>query len=425
MSELTLDFNWVDQSDKERPELNATFATLLIQVGDDVVTQVHHKPSQTTRKEVVVPLYCLAEWLVGNWWSLLYEAEVPGRSGFLRRHSAASSPYGYCYPDLRIVSEGSHTRLEWCPYNYHFAGLQFTAGGMHRLPIESVSQVLSDFIEAVDQRLKGMGITGSWMQTEWEVLQHTLGVADEESFCRAAAWLGLDPYELSDERSAQLIDVASTIPLTLREDALRAINPEELQVLTGWLRTAQSRMPHRLTTADLHRLRASVRSKDFQLRPWEVGYALAEQARSSLGLTEKEAASIEDICGGQLPVALVPRSPSNIDGLAQLDGVPLCVTSKSRPESQRFLVARALGYYLRSDCEWALFTTARTEAQQVSRAFAAELLAPARAIKQEVPERGYLLQDDVLDLAARFKVSTHVIEYQIRNHQLANLATSD
>lgn len=58
-----------------------------------------------------------------------------------------------------------------------------------------------------------------------------------------------------------------------------------------------------------------------------------------------------------------------------------------------------------------LIGSGHTEATQIERAFAAELLAPAAEIKQALA----LGLDDLEVIAERFAVSTAVIEHQIEN----------
>ena len=65
-----------------------------------------------------------------------------------------------------------------------------------------------------------------------------------------------------------------------------------------------------------------------------------------------------------------------------------------------------------------LVTNTQTEHQQRNRAFAAEFLAPAEAIRERLPA-SHLSEEDVEDLAQEFRVSGFVVRHQIENHKLA------
>lgn len=69
----------------------------------------------------------------------------------------------------------------------------------------------------------------------------------------------------------------------------------------------------------------------------------------------------------------------------------------------------------------AVLTRAPTHRQQRNRAFAAEFLAPAEALRQRVPHR-IVHEDAVAELAETFCVSTVVIERQLENHRIAQVA---
>ncbi|KGO32810.1 hypothetical protein JT06_18235 [Desulfobulbus sp. Tol-SR] len=61
-----------------------------------------------------------------------------------------------------------------------------------------------------------------------------------------------------------------------------------------------------------------------------------------------------------------------------------------------------------------------TERQKRNRAFAAEFLAPADAIRKRLTA-GEVSQEDIDDLAGDMGVSPFVVEHQIVNHRLAEV----
>lgn len=93
MNALRFDVQWLDGIGIEGPELAATFASLRVSTGNEVLTHVDDRRAQTLRDVVHVPVYPLAEWLVANWWFLAYEPEHAlnrNSSGFAHRHWLAT-----------------------------------------------------------------------------------------------------------------------------------------------------------------------------------------------------------------------------------------------------------------------------------------------------------------------------------------------
>ncbi len=101
------------------------------------------------------------------------------------------------------------------------------------------------------------------------------------------------------------------------------------------------------------------------------------------------------------------------------EGFPRLVVKESRREaSRRFRLARALFFLPSADAPATLrlVTGAYTWDQRASRAFAAELLAPAAALRSLVGDN--ISTEQIDDLATDFNVSSSVIEHQIANHRI-------
>jgi Zn-dependent peptidase ImmA (M78 family) len=94
--------------------------------------------------------------------------------------------------------------------------------------------------------------------------------------------------------------------------------------------------------------------------------------------------------------------------------------SRRRAESFRFAFCRGLYEYLFGMRLPALVSDADADEQKRNRAFAAELLAPADALRRQLTG-SVVTADEVDDLAERFMVSPLVVRYQLRNHRLAEV----
>ena len=71
-------FDWVDPPPSPDDLARHTMAALSIEADGAAVTSVLDRPSRAWRDHVVVPLFTVAEWLVGNWWHLFHEIESTG-----------------------------------------------------------------------------------------------------------------------------------------------------------------------------------------------------------------------------------------------------------------------------------------------------------------------------------------------------------
>lgn len=70
MADLTFDIEWIEPETTEIPEFGATWAALRILVDERCVTRFYDRQTNSVRKTLILPLYSLAEWIAGNWWSL-------------------------------------------------------------------------------------------------------------------------------------------------------------------------------------------------------------------------------------------------------------------------------------------------------------------------------------------------------------------
>ena len=101
---------------------------------------------------------------------------------------------------------------------------------------------------------------------------------------------------------------------------------------------------------------------------------------------------------------------------------PACVTAPRGPTGTRFLTAHALGDYLaRASPGPGLLSSLSTDRQAQSRAFAAEFLAPAEALRARLAGVSSVEPERTDDLAREFDFSSEVIRRQIRNHDLATI----
>jgi hypothetical protein len=115
---------------------------------------------------------------------------------------------------------------------------------------------------------------------------------------------------------------------------------------------------------------------------------------------------------------LAPRD-SAIDALVHNNGVLRLAGLQRGVQNRRFLLARALHhgeFATTSDSPSRLLTRGHDWLQAASRAFAAEILAPAAALAARLDKSSSWEDEDAL--AAEFDVSSMVIAHQLQNHGL-------
>ena len=430
MSKLSLDFSWREAPGSSDPAILHTMADLSIRVDDEPVTRVFDRKSRTTRDTVFVSLYPLAEWIAARWWPLLEENLAPQRGdsqSFDERHSLAHAGDGFALPRLTLVPEGESTLLRWEHSSSSYQHVEFLGDGEARVPKADVSEVMSGFVEAVTGRLESFGVADTWLEKEWKALRETDADAEEADFCRMAAYLGLDPFDVADDVGKAIVEVASSLPDSIVEDVFRCASVSTLKSTSDWvLRGIEELRSARFTMKDLGAVRKALQPLP-SAAPWEQGYELARQFRRQLDLSEGPLLDLSPILGPNPPLirASTPSLPG-LDGLVRrLDGKGFsCFTSRTRSESVRFLLARALCLYLEhGDAPLSVLSGAVTQRQKRNRAFAAELLAPAKAIQKRLPSE-MLAAEDIEEVACEFGVSSYVVEHQIVNHHLGTIMGS-
>lgn len=294
----------------------------------------------------------------------------------------------------------------------------------------------SRLIEQVIRQLERHGIQDTFLQEEWRAIQ---AVDEEETeFCKAAAGLGWDPYCIDREKSELVFRLSASLGDALVE-AVPALSPDRLsaniEALDEVFRKAGD------SAISLEHITSS-RSQAFLhgdrpgVKPWVAGYELAQRLRGELGLGLDAPSDIESVSKAfRLPYATdddrrALTASTRLGELDRIDGVVALPMDRNSPGFAirqgisdavwRFAFCRAIAESLTSDSPKSLITRAHTARQQRIRAFAAEFLAPSKALRQRV--RYDTLQDeDVEDLASEFHVSPNVIRHQVINHGIANI----
>ena len=416
--------------------MSTTWASLKVSVGDSVVTRVEDKRAKTVRDFVYVPLYPLAEWLATNWWFLTYEFQNPDRQSnrdFQRRHSLGANREGYAFPDLEVVSSGARTTLAWKRCAPQWTRIEYLSQGRSHVDGLEFRQASYELIDSVIRRLAAHGIQDTLLQEEWAAIQDSESDVEELEFCKAAAGLGWDPYDLEASAREDVLLLAYELGEFV-DEAVHAID-------ASLLRTQSSAIVSAIKDAgqnclQLHSLKGFHFDQGDDMRnahPWSVGYDWARRLRRKLDLGGQPLATMNMLAAAlgedEVRVDEAARTVETLDEAPLVDGLVAVNSDETasfafRPtgeQGRRFSFCRAIAEVVASPHTGSLITKSHSERQQRNRAFAAEFLAPSMGLREKV-RRSVVYGEEVEELAEEFGVSSYVIGHQLENHGIAQLA---
>lgn len=437
---VRFELEWQEAPGVRDKVLAESWARLSLRIGELHATESIDSRSSSRRLGVYGPLFPLAEWLVEHWWHLLHEpsphspvlggrAAPPWMRSWVQRHNLLAARDGGALPDFTIARDGNEAFLYWeaDPILHHGpARVRFVSQGKSRVSVNELEGQLSAVIEAVLSRLQEKLQGNEEVErvvAEWDTVRSA--DADEKELCRLLAIMGVDPYDPDEATDALIgtVERCRDLPESLRTDLLEGSDPNSLSANLGWV----------------ERERTDVRpgvngdappSVELVWAPTahETGYLAARKAREKLLRipADKPIQNLQETLverlGWSQQCSRLASSEAQLDGLLELDeteAAPLLVVAYKRNSvAERFRLARAaffpatrtLGAGAR------LLTNSAAYSQRMTRAFAAELLAPSEALSKLVS--GRLHDTNVEELAEEFEVSPQLIGHQVENHGL-------
>ena len=412
-------FNWVDAGPSPDVLARSTMAALSIKVAGKTVTAVLDRRNGIYSDEVVVPLFGVAEWLATNWWHIWYEVgDAHETPAFESRHNLAFAGDGFVLPSLNIAPTSAFGRMQlrWTRCKPEHARIEFVDEGRQSVEREALEIEFRNLIDAVLERVRGhpeASAAAEGLDHAWNAVNDL--DADEREFSRAAALLGIDPFDVPDHVADALVAFWERADPAVREDALAIAGEDSLRRVGDWLDEAFETLAADERPNEWSAVRQAL-PPPAGAEPWERGYALARAARDRIG---SNGGRVDFAPEGPLAIPhRETRPPSTrIHGIVGAE-TPACRTAPRGKCGTRFLVACALGDYLgRSAAGPGLLSSLTTERQAQSRAFAAEFLAPAASLRRRIPV-DCVDVERIDDLGLEFGVSSELIRRQIRNHHL-------
>ena len=434
---IRLGMEWQDASGVRDAVLSRTWCRLVIEAGGQLVTEAVHDPSQSLRGGVYGSAFPLCQWIVENWWFLLNEpyrfparygsrelAKTPRDREWVQRHSLLAAREGYSLPDLTLHRDERQVVARWTPDSPApaHALLRFTGGGETHMAVADAERGLADAVQAVLDRLDGVRAPEvENLREDWAAVA---GATEQErKLCEWAARLGIDPFdevEFTDELEAVLSGLIADLDAPTRDDLLDAAHPRSLCSDMEWLRQAEA-LAAGAGEGDSSAVACDLNASTAHRRGYECAAALRRHFRQGNGHDP-----IDDLDETlvRLGWAQIPSQTLDIDPESPLEaavtqsekGGTVAIIGDAGTVGNRFRLARTVFLHHFTDSGRAhrrIATEAHTWEQRASRAFAAELLAPAAGISRGLGGRVSPSQID--RLADRYGVSSWAIRHQIDN----------
>ncbi len=410
------------------PAEMATSAEVTVGVGQHSLSSIQDPDAGEVAFGARLPAIILARGVARNWWRLLYEPqhvferrEEPDLR-FEARHRLDSFAPGYVFPPIGIWSGGETVMVSTFRADQRFHDKSFLLPPRHSpwsVARGPAQDALGAFITSVLERLDPAMPSHAELKSEWDRILYSTLDAEERDWCTNAGRLGLDPY---DGDTPDLARLSAGMPEQLFADVCEAGNPRDINRTCEWVRSTTSRF----------RSIAPISIKDFggpPLRdlngPGRVnGHDGVTLLRDRLRLPLDPIQALKGIFDGAdqaTEYRVAETGAGEIEGVGKRTDrkeIKTAVPARS-VRQQRFRMCRTayLAWRAGSEGEFAA-TPADTWRQQASRAFAAELLAPAKLIAQRYGKTG-LNNHAVERLATEWLCPPQIIVHQAKNHGIA------
>jgi hypothetical protein len=427
----------IDQPAAADPVERLTWCALRIRVGERFASMIWDKSLQSERKNLYLPAFPVAEWLVENWWSLFNELcpseRVPtsvaggAQLKWIKRHCLRSADSALMLPALYLFHDGKDLRAEWqADISGSMPNMpgEFIADGAEQLDADLTRESLANFINDCLNRVAQISDTRTRQLAEqWKAIQGA--DVEEQNFCALAGRMGIDPYDDSEttEELTLFLEQAITSPDDpLVRDLTEVAHREFIAQQWTWVTQVGAEFgmgpnPVNLSFDIPSRLRS----------PPLFAYELAGKVRSHANISSKSPLdSVEAVARRVTGKTLRFEDRNHVPGtgiraIVGRSGEDMVCAgpAPAREDNKRFLIARSLYHAIvTTQSSHRLVTEAFSWDQKASRAFAAELLAPQEALVERISTCG--VDSNAIELLSReFNVSTRVIENQLKNAEIA------
>lgn len=413
---------WLERTGGTPPE-NSAFGELEIRAGDELLTEVEDRFSQTVRPGVRVSAVHLARWFAANWWRLRWEPRGNGPEWSLS-HALGAAGGGFLWPFITIVSDGYGVALH-ARAGALGPSLRFLRDSHTVVSALSFERAVDAFLEAVLARLADTGQEDPDLSALWRTVLEERRDPNRSALRRREALLGLDPDDVDEDQLQSIFLSAAWMSQGASEEVFASARFErvraDLRQLEAWRDSPAAQVP--LDLSAFNTLMRDWREDGLLGRPpWERGVALAQRVRRAFGVGAEpmDTRQWSAWMGADLSRVRVDVGKAGLGAVfLRQDADPAvgAVFRRARPTSLRFESARMIADALdRSPSDTVLpVTDSATARQKFQRAFAAELLCPWEAVSATLAE-GQPSSEEIEDFAERYEVSERTVLSALVNH---------
>ncbi len=420
---FSMEAKWLS-AEGDDPAEAVTTAEVTVSADGISLSQIFDPDSGQTVDGPILPTLGLSEGLARRWWQLLYEPQrTPDREprfNFEFRHRLDGLTAGYVFPPIGLWSGGETVMVGLFRPDTRFQTQSFVLSELPR-PVSAirgdVEQSLGSFVTSTIERIGRQNARAVALREDWDRIVSSTHDPEEREWCTNSGRLGLDPY---DPDTVDLGRMTAGLNDTLFADICEAADIADLWQTCEWARTATARF--RNTKPISVKGFGGPPYRDLSSPGWRNGHEAVELLRQRLSLPIDPRQAMrrlfddpENADGDRFP----DTTPNALEGVARREGMEIRANVPARSVRQkRFRTCRAtyLGWRVGSGTDIAI-TPAETWHQQASRAFAAELLAPAKLIQDRYGKTG-LNSFAIERLASEWLCPPRIIVHQAKNHKI-------
>ena len=170
-----------------------------------------------------------------------------------------------------MTPASGRVNLEWTRYKPEHARIEFIDEGSHDVEREELELEFRDLIDAVLERLHGHPETrtaADGLGRAWNAINDL--DTDELEFSRAAALLGIDPFDVANHVADAIVAFWERADPSVREDALALADQGSLDRVADWLDNAMETLAEEQQENDWTGIRRTLPPPD-GVEPWTRG----------------------------------------------------------------------------------------------------------------------------------------------------------
>jgi len=435
-----IQFDWQPELVDET-NFSGSYGLLKIFAGDQNLTDNRSKSTNLFQEGVVVSAIPLAEWFVSNWHFLNFEQHFTqhfkDEFAFESRHRVLHANYGFVWPDITFIRFGDSIKIESKKLEIESTELIFTSvldGSW--IDVADFEREIFQYVNKVVEFLGEQNELIIDLIADWKTIQNL--DSDESDFSKVSASLGYNPFTVEDEIANQIIQLKSHIPKDFVYEFSNFLHPvnflKEAKKIDQVFEKFEKEVI--LGSSQLSIFKSSIVGFDSDLaKPWERGYYLAKKLTEILGFGETIIREGEEALFRKFELEENEQKKAIIycdsllifidAALLYSSGNPLMLINESRGDNRKFAFLRLIYKYLNQDKKARSFVFGKNNNgfdEQVSRAFAAEFLAPQGALRKELGNKKVLAKSELRKLAEKWIIPEKVLIHQINNHQIVKIS---